>query len=572
MKLLKKPQINSLLLMLGILAVIASFVPYFILGQDSFIEQHDQLDGEFLVYLINAKNFLKPSFAEFMNGMAATSLTPASYGSLIFYLIFKPFTAFIINYIFVAIIAFAGMYLLLNKLINNKWIAFIVGIMFSQLPFYSVYGLSVMGQPLLFYALLCIINNERPWKSYIITVVFAFFSSLVLVGFADILILFLCSLWLFISKNKSAKYVAVQTAVLFLVFVLPNISLIGQILTPSDTVSHKTELLLSSMPFFETFKEMFFNGQYHAASNHSGMVYWIIGICAVSVLFIKQYNKKEKGLLYCYISIIFSTVFIALFYAFWHWYPVVSIRNRIGGVFTSFQIDRIYWLYPTLWFVLLAIAIWFLWRMGKGNIYRRVISYLLIAAVLLPSGINVYKNSNFKINSDMLLSAEKRNAVYSYNDFYSPELFGEIKDYIGLPQSDYRVASIALYPSVPLYNGFYCIDGYSNNYDVQYKHNFRKIIAKELEKNSHLANYYDNWGNRCYLFSAQTGQKYFFTADSKEKLSDLQLSGEALANMNCDYVISGLEITNPQQSGLEFEKNFQNSKSPYCIYLYKVKK
>lgn len=40
--------------------------------------------------------------------------------------------------------------------------------------------------------------------------------------------------------------------------------------------------------------------------------------------------------------------------------------------------------------------------------------------------------------------------------------------------------------------------------------------------------------------------------------------------MNCQYLLSALEITNCNETGLEFLKSFENDQSSYRIYLYKV--
>ncbi len=104
----------------------------------------------------------------------------------------------------------------------------------------------------------------------------------------------------------------------------------------------------------------------------------------------------------------------------------------------------------------------------------------------------------------------------SWKEFFSPALLEEIRAYIGRPVEEYRVGSLALYPSAPLYNGFYCIDGYSNNYDIAYKHAFREIVAAELEKSASLRGHVDGWGNRCYRFFSELGQQYFFRKNQRE--------------------------------------------------------
>lgn len=58
----------------------------------------------------------------------------------------------------------------------------------------------------------------------------------------------------------------------------------------------------------------------------------------------------------------------------------------------------------------------------------------------------------------------------------------EIDDAIGRDKSTYRVAHLGISPAPSLMHGFYTVDGYSNNYSLEYKHRFREVIAAELEK------------------------------------------------------------------------------------------
>src|SRR5699024_12469497 len=84
-----------------------------------------------------------------------------------------------------------------------------------------------------------------------------------------------------------------------------------------------------------------------------------------------------------------------------------------------------------------------------------------------------------------VLSVETEKMKYSkfntptFNEFYATELFSDIKNYIGRNQKDYRVVSTAMHPTIAQYNGFYTLDTYNNTIPIEYKHNFRKIIAPE---------------------------------------------------------------------------------------------
>ena len=87
--------------------------------------------------------------------------------------------------------------------------------------------------------------------------------------------------------------------------------------------------------------------------------------------------------------------------------------------------------------------------------------------------------------------------VDSWRKYYAEDLFAKVEETIGKNKNEYKVACIGVNSSVALFNGFYTVDGYSTDYPLEYKHRFRKVIEKELDKDEGIKGYFDNWGNRC---------------------------------------------------------------------------
>ena len=146
----------------------------------------------------------------------------------------------------------------------------------------------------------------------------------------------------------------------------------------------------------------------------------------------------------------------------------------------------------------------------------------------------------------LLLGSFNEEVIYrskpSVKEFYAEELFSQIKDHIGLPARDYRVASVGLHPAIAQYNGFYTLDSYNNFYPLHYKHEFRKIIENELEKNKQIRTYFDEWGGRCYLFTDELGKHYMFKKTSKKKLEEVQFNLEHFKKMGGTYFFSSVPI------------------------------
>jgi hypothetical protein len=165
--------------------------------------------------------------------------------------------------------------------------------------------------------------------------------------------------------------------------------------------------------------------------------------------------------------------------------------------------------------------------------------------------------------------AEQQRQRLTFAEYFSPALFREVRDYIAARPTDYRVASLGLAPSIALYNGFETVDGYWVNYPLEYKHRFRRAIAGELAKDPKLASYFDEWGSRCYLFSAELGQEYLYTRNAaKRRIEHLDVSTADLSGLGARYVLSAVEIGNASELGWKLEKKFERSDSPWEIYLY----
>ena len=564
----------------GLLLVSLLVLPTLVLNGKSSITIHDQLDGEVPAYVLRSKHLSDPSLPEFI-GLPdnKASLTPPSFGTLLFYLLFTPPTAFTLNVIFIQFFAFIGLFLLLREWDVDPWICFVSAILFCLLPFYSVYGLSVMGQPFLLFACIRAIKGDRYWP-YLISGVFALFSSLVLVGFVDCGLLLIAFL-LLLGKKKDHAYTLLKILlVLVAVYGCFNFNLIRQVLGSTSFTSHRTEwVVTTSKTWWRMFISLFSTGSYHAASDQMLIVPVALMICFIGLLRIRLAGSKTRTHIMLLVIMLGVCTLIAAFYATWNCAFAVKIRNQLGGLFISFNIDRFFWLYPCLWYSALGLTLQLICHPEEIKLnsiplirnidIKRIIVIPLVAVFILSLALLSFHKGHLQTNMRRFFG-EYTTLDTSFDHFYSTSLFDEIDAYIGRPKSDYKVGSVALYPSVPLFNGFYCIDGYSNNYDVEYKHRFRQVIAAELEKDDSIREYFDNWGSRCYLFSSEAGKNYYYLKNNPLTIRNLQLNHDALVELGCEYIFSGLEIENPEDSGLVFLKSFENDDSPYRIWVYRV--
>ena len=157
--------------------------------------------------------------------------------------------------------------------------------------------------------------------------------------------------------------------------------------------------------------------------------------------------------------------------------------------------------------------------------------------------LNCFKTSFIKPNVQELLLPNYNTITWS--DYFALGVMDQVENYIsqeeGLEQHEYKVASLGIDPSAALLHGFYCVDGYSNNYPLEYKTAFRQVIAKEIDKSEWLKAYFDDWGNRCYLLSSEL-YGYYNVEKNSFWYNSLELNTDALKQLGCDYILSAAYI------------------------------
>jgi hypothetical protein len=262
-----------------------------------------------------------------------------------------------------------------------------------------------------------------------------------------------------------------------------------------------------------------------------------------------QLNKSKI----LFIIIGASLIVISIFFGFMDWSPVVNVLEPIKS-YLPMQFDRFYFLSPMLWMIIFGISFSILTR------YSPSIRLILIAVVFMQVIFTATKHEYIVNRDGPTVSA-----------FFAESQFDKIKETIDRPINSYRVASIGIYPSVALYNGFYTLDGYWSNYPLDYKHKFRKVIAGELEKDESLKKYFDSWGSRVYLFNNVTKKNMTVKRGNNFLLQDLEYDWNAFYELGGRYILSAVKIIPNTDSSLSFIEKFSDKSSAWDIYLYEVK-
>lgn len=738
------PKLNSLLWMvLPLLGIFFSY--FFLLGKNCIFEINDQLDETLFTYVLNAKYLFSgvKSYPEMLGGVPKGGMSVSACLFIPLYRLFPVFEAFMIQYVIVVATAYIGMYLCVKELTGSGFIGFLCGGMFMFLPYQPVYGLSVVGGPLIFYAFLCLYRQKHVIIDGLLILYFALGANLVLLGYVALGFVLLADIWILIKWVKKDRYLPdgercwteregrsagedeerreqrcdslgiprttaeiinrnkwflLGSLELVLVYIIVNFHLFSELLLGSGGyVSHREEMVITgNSDFWGCVKDVFLNSAQHAFSFHQKLILPILAVIVFYAFRWKRWRRQAAGqqrrpgeniggkkrlksvhaeynggipadvnkeaagerwtdfseeeienarqcqIMYVWlVLIILINILTALFYGFCQSQAVVDFRNSVSGFFHYFSPQRVYWIYPTTWYVAAGLAAGLIrrdhdflngkrrreeteevaaspfrqtsgtghnirktsdtgnniWKpFGTGNnigktsdtgyniwkpsgtgrkIAGDIFAWLLICAVLTPTVWQIRQNSIWILNK----SQYKNNCsvgLMSWADYFAEGLMQEIETAIfektGQTQEEYRVASLGMCPAVALEAGFYCIDGYSNNYSLEYKHEFREIIEAELEKCPPMESYFDGWGSRCYLFTEESQNYYYLVKDADFRYESLELDTEKMRKLGCKYLFSAAEIEegNAEKLGIELFGAFETEESYYKVWVYGI--
>lgn len=544
---------------IGFICILIFMLPYFILGEDAYITIHDFLDQN-VVIMADLKNNgllmslsgivpnmegldrgLFPYFTPFDVKMVCYALLPIYWAIVVYTLIYK-------------IIAFLGMYLLLDTYVfyeKNNLISLLLSLGFALVPFYMELALSGAGFPLVAYAFLNLfINKDKCW-SYIAIAFYTFNSLLAYGGFFLLVILFCCMIYDYNRTKKLSKNVIYGMLLMCFVYLLANWGTIYSLFFSESFLSHRSEWIHSTS-FRDDITEFLYLllwSQYHAGSIIAAPVLLLFIIAFIK--YGKQYAILRKtALLY---GLIIAGVFVGM-----------MLKLSHMQLFVTIQFDRFYFFYPSI-IVLLLAAICYV--AIKENYYKLAVVLAVYGLVCGLKNDNEYKNN-------IRLLAHCQIKQPTFRQFYDTKLFEKIYSDLGIkPDYQTKVVSVGMFPSIPEYNGLYTIDSYRVNYPVEFKHSFRKVISKELDKNEEIRKYFDEWGSRCYVFSAELKEKgNQYLCEKKEKIvvEHLDIDTNSLKDLGCQYVFSAVEIKNHKCLNLEFVNSYTTDGSFWNIRVYRI--
>ncbi|MFD2209264.1 DUF6044 family protein [Virgibacillus halophilus] len=545
------------------LIVIALYVsPYYLLGEDAHIRVHDNMDSNIVWYELLAKSghifTLKDvMIPNIINGLPRSALPSAFDGMVWLYALLPPMAAYAIGQTIMRLVAFFGMKLLLEKHIlcerNVPILTTGVSLCFAILPFWPSGMLSIAGLPLALHLFLVIRKQKAAAPKYVwvFLLLIPFFSSFILtfIFFLGLLGIWWLVDWIRLKKANWLFFTAI--AAMTIIYLAKEYLLVISMFFGNGDTSHRDEYNLGHNDFSRTFMlflHNLFKGHTHDLSIHEEIIIPVIALSLMVAVFSRKVPKLLLGLFGL-------NVVLSLWYALWYWEGMRLLKNHFE-LANTFNFSRIHFLDPPTWYIMMALAMVFMWRRVK------LLRPIMIALLILQCW------TLYQLNEE-----EKYSAFHnpSFRQFYAQDEFDDIKDYIGQDPASYRVVSIGMHPTIAQYNGLYTLDTYNNSFPISYKHRFRHIIAGELDKSKELKSYFDDWGGRLYVYSSELGKRYMLGKESKRVIHHLDLNTSPLKEMGGAYVLSAVPIENAEETGLTYRRSFVKKDGWWKIYLYQVK-
>ena len=589
-------------------------LPFVLFGTNSIITIHDNLDISIPLFKMYKENGLLFKFDS--PTKALSEMSTLYYGNFSFTMLlsclFNDFIAFIINSYIYLFLGFFSMYLLLKKLkVINKNLSILISLCYAILP--TVLGICISTLPLIIVIFISFLSqNKFSWKTLLI-LFFPFFSSFTMVG------IFILGFWLLgfvILWIKTRKinlnllvgflllcigYIIVDLKLFYVMFVLKTP------LNRSVFSFYPVGIITQIKVFLRTLKEYFLHGYYHATSFQRKIILpfaFIVSVFYLIMLIRRIKSKSGTMLTRIKTTVMESTIHVkqlfileftvfafSIIAALYDSGLLTSFINKYIPILHGFHWGRVWIFNRVLWYVIFALCLqfvleidlFFVLKVKNGNLFWKIkscpfiprlcvgilICFQILYISLTSRNWYYYQDQYQTWYNEIVIKTgiRKIDPYISCKEFFAKDLFEKIKKDISY--SDERVVAFGYHPSVLMYNGFNCIDGYNNAYPLSYMQKFRTLIAPELEINQKAREYYDSWGGRMYLYNSELD--YEPTRDKNTSPVKLNIDMQVFKNdFDGRYILSRAEISNSDTLGLELIKRYYDEKSIYTIYLYQT--
>jgi hypothetical protein len=550
-----------------------AYLYYFFPTQNSEIRIHDTFDGNFTTrhVLIQSGHLFdtnpETTVEGIMNGLPRGVFPRNTEITSMLMFLFGSLNGFAFTFLIVKLLAAIGLFRFVKDHLKSTGeqdgLLLLMSILFACLPFFTIHGLSVAGIPLLLWAFMNIAKKIKIKRSLLTILLFILWSNFILVGVHVLLLLGAISLYLSYQEKKVQWNLFALLIGIMLVYVLSDYMLFYMHYFNKNFESSRTEmeklLGLNFKGVIGTSINTFFTGDYSTA-NYFG--YLFLPVIPIYFWQIRKNNSQlpSQSLTLCMLLLyLLACIFINLldwksFAVFYQKFPLAKIFNFKR--FTS--------LLPGLFFILSTGMILTITRTPQFVFKVLALLIGLSLYVFIWRGNLSYNHSAFDTKGLKIFNEQ----VVRFDQFFDADAYRQIKTELGAYNGN--IIHFGLSPSPSKYFGIKVLDDYQGDYPMTYKLQFRKIIEKELAKSPKLQAYFDNWGSRCYLESANNFEEKLNVVNGILHEPNLEINTEQLQKMNCSYILSGVVIDNAPALHLQLARIIVSAHTQKFYLLYKL--
>jgi hypothetical protein len=551
---------------------------------ESYFQIHDNLD-----LFMGHYEMLKKGELWFAHGVDAPILHGVSrdlFGSEfnlynLFYILLPSYWAYLAGYAAKIAIGMFSFILLARDVYRERYerykpLVVVVAAAFGMIPVFPTYGIAFTSVPLIIYVLRRLYfarstREQLPW--YLAVFCYPLLSYFSYHGFFILCYMVCAVIILWIKKKRFPKSIFIAIIVLSLGYVLFEYRLFGAMLG-SDTVTIRTTMDHGDLTFAQAMKtafDEFVRASFHSQDSHTYVVLGVVllGLLSMNVRYISLGHAKKiltepANLLMLWI------IFNVLIFGLYQYAPFRHLFEMMVPPLTGFEFARTAYFNTFLWYAELLLILRKIYGLGRirWRLFANLIASLALLVVMFAPA--VYNDFYYTVyNHAYKIIKHKETSTVNYNEFYSEDLFEEIKDDI-----DYDgewSASYGFHPAILNYNGIASVDGYLGMYPQEYKDKWTKVIEPAFPESPSLSSYFLGWGARVNLISASDENTYAPLRNLEVSDKRLVCNMEELKSLDCKYIFSRIDFTNAKEMGLRLRGDYSGQGSPYTIYVYEVK-
>ncbi len=596
------------------LFMLCTFILYKTSGAGSYFAIHDNLDlftPQYQMMKNDGTFFTLEAGTDFLNNISRNVLPSEFSLHTIIYMLLPSGKAYVASYFIKIIIAMiSGGFLAYDVVTHegiDEWtrhgvyyvhpvkndysstmaIAVLASFAYGILNLFPEFGIAFASIPLIIYLLRSVYREPSVLK-YFLIFCYPFLSYFSYHGMFIMGYLVIAIIWMWIRHHEVPWRLLISLVLLAAGSVIFEYRLFITMLF-SDEVTIRSSIVQASMSPLEILVEtlkVWANGMMHANDAH---LYIVLPVCVIYFFYLNiKYirGNNVSGIFhdyfnFCAVAIAFNSIVYGIYYS----EIVRSVFEILVPPLKGWQFNRTIFFNPFLWYASFMIVCYRIcqWTIkasigqGRKLLYRALVYLMMLAAIgviliqpALPFGQDArYDDIYYTVYGEYYKynhNGDTPDNNLSFEEFYDTALFDSLKDDIGYEEGQQCVAYL-MYPAQLEYNDISTLDGYLGFYSQEYKDKWRKVIAPALELQPASAAYFDNSGIRCYLYSGDYASVPMYTKNLGGITEDnLYIDADALAELNCKYIFSRVEITNADDIGLELRTYKEGI--AYKVYVY----